>query len=158
MPPGPGMMPPPPPPQRSNKGKVIAIVVGLVVLLGIGGLVAYLNQDDADRASVGDCMKRGKGSTATDAELDKVDCGSSDAEFEVMKRIDGKGTCDQYIPYMKVKGSTSRRIEDVDPSDVDYTLCLKLLKVPGGGDNPIPTPSFSVPTPSFSVPSPDFTP
>jgi hypothetical protein len=79
---------PPPQPPRSGGGwkkRVISIVIGLVVLGGIFAATTYFNRDAANKAKVGDCVQQ-NGSD----DLKVVDCGSSDADFKVVGRVEDK--------------------------------------------------------------------
>jgi hypothetical protein len=79
---------PPPQPARSGGGwkkRVISIVIGLVVLGGVFAATTYFNRDAASKAKVGDCVSQ-EGSD----DLKVVECGSSDADFKVVGRVEDK--------------------------------------------------------------------
>lgn len=83
--------------KKRSRGLVIGLVVGLAVLLlicGIGAVVvialASANADSAENAEVGDCLT---GTTAEELDPDKltkVDCGSAEARFTVVGRVEDK--------------------------------------------------------------------
>lgn len=81
---------PPQQPKRKN-WKLIRSIVIVVVVAGfaIGGYIA--SRDDANTASVGDCMHRGS-SSDTDPDLEVVDCGSAKAQYTVLAKIKGDFT------------------------------------------------------------------
>ncbi|MCF6522196.1 hypothetical protein [Streptomyces sp. JJ36] len=112
--PGGAPVPPAPPAQGGGKKKAIGGIVGGVVVLAlaIGGWIA--GQDDADQAEAGDCVVNNGTSFKPDVEV--VECGTAKAEFEVVEKHDGEGTCDRtkYAEYTETKGS-----------DTLFTLCLK---------------------------------
>ncbi|MFJ8635004.1 hypothetical protein [Streptomyces sp. NPDC093568] len=79
---------PPQQPSRKLSFKTIKnIVIGVVVVTAVvGGYIA--SRDDANTAAVGDCMHRGSTSD-TNPDLEVVDCSSSEAQYEVMAKIEG---------------------------------------------------------------------
>ncbi|MET7679439.1 hypothetical protein [Streptomyces sp. NPDC005423] len=112
---GAGPYAPPVAPKRKISFKVIRTIVVVVIALGvaIGGYIA--NRDDADTAKVGDCMHRGS-SSATNPDLEVVDCGSSKAQYKVVQKKSGtSASCDRtkYSEYTESKDSNS------------FTLCLE---------------------------------
>lgn len=87
---GAGGFPAGPPPQPARRGggwkkRIISIVAGLAVLAAIFGATAYFNRDAADKAKVGDCVSQ-EGSD----DLKVVKCGSSEADFKVVGRVEDK--------------------------------------------------------------------
>ncbi|RLL67844.1 hypothetical protein [Streptomyces sp. Z26] len=107
-------MAPPPVPPRGGKAKKILIGVGVAVALLVAGGAYIAGQDDADQAEKGDCViNRG---TDMSPDVEVVDCSSSDAEYKVAVKHDGKADCDRekYAQYSETKGS-----------DVLFTLCLE---------------------------------
>jgi hypothetical protein len=105
------------PPKKRRTGLIITlVVVGVVVVLGIVGYFVSRKSNPAF-AQVGDCINY---SSNTDVKV--VDCGSGDAEYKVVKRVDG--TAD------------TSACDDVADSDVSlytegsgkqYTLCVSLV-------------------------------
>lgn len=82
-----------PPPSGPNKGKIIKLVVILVaiVAVGIGGFLAF--NKSAASADVGDCIKV-KDASATNADVEKIDCAKPEAVFKVAKKLDSaSATC-----------------------------------------------------------------
>jgi hypothetical protein len=76
------------------RGKVLAVVAAVVVVLGFFALRAVLAGDDTADAKAGDCVasvdvpEDGKSGRASGATL--VDCRSSDAKFSVIGRVEDK--------------------------------------------------------------------
>ncbi|MFJ4810948.1 LppU/SCO3897 family protein [Streptomyces longwoodensis] len=118
-------VPAPQPPRRKVSFKLIKNIVIVLAVLGvaIGSFIA--SRDDADTASVGDCMHRGS-SSSTDPDLEVVDCKSTKAQYVVLAKIKGKYTGD-------VAASTKCEAEAKDFEYVytqsgdgsDFLLCLK---------------------------------
>jgi hypothetical protein len=94
------------PTRKSAVGRII-LRVGLALVAGIIGLAVKdaLFGDKAKDAAAGDCVASSKDVKAkgqTDAEAKVVDCGSADAAFTVMGRVDGETdtnskSCDRYF-------------------------------------------------------------
>jgi hypothetical protein len=110
----PGQVPPPP-----KKNKVVLIVVVLIVVLG-GGYFAYdYFTKSASSAAVGDCIKV-KDDSATNADVEKIDCGKPEAVFKVAKKLDSaSSTCPDDGNYLKYEQSSSR-----SSSSGGFSLCL----------------------------------
>jgi hypothetical protein len=137
----PGVYPPPgapgapmppggvPPKKKSNTRLIVTLVIVAVVV--VVGIVGYFvsRKSNPDNAQVGDCINY---SSNTDVKI--VDCGSQDAEYKVVKRVDGT--------------SSTTACDNVADSDVSlytegggkqYTLCVSLVLKKGdcissGGD------------------------
>ncbi|MYU25473.1 hypothetical protein [Streptomyces sp. SID8352] len=115
---------PPQPARRKLSFKTIKNIVIVVIVVGvaIGGYIA--SRDDADTASVGDCMHRGS-TNDNDPDLEVVDCNSSKAEYEVMAKIKGSyktqlvasTKCEQEAPGFQYTYSQT--------GSGDFLLCLK---------------------------------
>ncbi|SDI53216.1 hypothetical protein SAMN05192558_108408 [Actinokineospora alba] len=111
-----------PPPSGPNKGKTIKLVVILVaiVAVGIGGFFAF--NKSAASADVGDCIKV-KDDSATNADVEKIDCTKPEAVFKVAKKLDSAAaTCptadnSMYLEYEQ----SSRR-----GGSGGFSLCLML--------------------------------
>ncbi|WP_436493468.1 LppU/SCO3897 family protein [Actinokineospora sp. HUAS TT18] len=130
--PFPGQQPPPPfgqQPQQpgfpgaapgqapSGKGKMIKLIAGIVVLLVIGGGAFYFFNKSAASAAVGDCIKV-KSASATDADVEKIDCGKPDAVFKVAKKLDsGSANCPQDSDYLEYEQTGKS-------SSSGFSLCL----------------------------------
>ncbi|NBM19354.1 hypothetical protein [Streptomyces sp. GC420] len=112
-----GPVPPPATPQRSKFKTIKNVVVGIVVVgVVVGGFIA--SRDDADTASVGDCMSIGNPDSATDPDLEVVECGNSKAAYKVVQKKDGaSASCDRtkYAQYTQSGDGPS------------FTLCLEEL-------------------------------
>jgi hypothetical protein len=81
--------PPPPPPaaKPSNKGKIVKIVLGVVVL-GVIATFAIVNWGTApSNSKVGDCIKVNNAS-ATNADVERIDCNDKDAAYKVAVTFD----------------------------------------------------------------------
>ncbi|TPQ20417.1 LppU/SCO3897 family protein [Streptomyces sporangiiformans] len=105
----------PVPPQRPKRGikQYLRIAVVIIALIGAGiGWMA--SRDDANTAKVGDCMSIGNPDSATNPELEVVDCGSSKAAYKVEQKKSDDSGCDRnkYAEYTETGGSS------------DFTLCL----------------------------------
>jgi hypothetical protein len=78
----------PQPPRRSGGGwgkRVGGIVATLLVAGAIFGVNTYLNRDAATKAKVGECVAQESGD-----DLKVVECGSADADFKVVGRVENK--------------------------------------------------------------------
>jgi hypothetical protein len=94
------------PTKKSVAGRLL-LRVGIAVVVLIVGLVVKdaLFGDKAKDAAVGNCIASSKkvtGTDSTDAEAKVVDCGSGDAAFTVVGRVDGETdtdskSCDKYF-------------------------------------------------------------
>ncbi|GIJ69094.1 LppU/SCO3897 family protein [Virgisporangium ochraceum] len=85
---GGGFQPAAPQPPRRGGGwgkRIAGIVATLLVLGGIFAVTTYLNRDAASKAKVGDCVSQ-EGSD----ELKVVECGSAEADFKVVGRVEDK--------------------------------------------------------------------
>lgn len=104
---------PPPAPARNSVLKKVFIGIAAVAAVAIAIGVYISGQDDADQAKKGDCVVNKGSDFKPDVEV--VDCTSSEAEYKVAEKHDGKGDCDRtkYAEYSETKGS-----------DVLFTLCL----------------------------------
>jgi hypothetical protein len=127
-PPG-GSFPPGPAPQPARRGGAgRAIVILVVVLVVVGGLIGagiYLNRDAANKAKVGDCVAQ-QGSD----DLKVVECGSADADFKVVGRVEDKtqteaslGACDAFVD----QGAEQAYWEG-EPGKKGLVLCLAPAK------------------------------
>jgi hypothetical protein len=116
--PPPGAFPPPAPAGKSGGvGNKIKIGIGIVVV-AVGVVFGIINWGTgAASAKVGECIKVNS-SSATDADVEKVDCGSADATFKVGATFDSNtATCPEgdYAEYSQGGRKTA-----------DVTLCLML--------------------------------
>ncbi|MFD9000625.1 hypothetical protein ACFV0T_06530 [Streptomyces sp. NPDC059582] len=83
-------VPPPPAPGRRT-GKKVMRIVGVIVVAVIVGLIKFgigfwASETDAETTSVGSCMHND--GTDSKADLNEVDCSSSDAQYKVVKKFD----------------------------------------------------------------------
>ncbi|MCY1142985.1 hypothetical protein OWR29_33750 [Actinoplanes sp. Pm04-4] len=116
-------------PRKSSVGKIVlGIVVALVVAVGVYALSSMLfGGNDASDAKAGDCISsdeavKDQGTTETGADV--VDCGSSDAKFTVVARVDGEGSteskaCDKFFQPEEVFYVFANSAGD------GYVLCLR---------------------------------
>ncbi|MEU6108493.1 hypothetical protein ABZ853_08835 [Streptomyces albidoflavus] len=86
----PGMPGAAPEPPAKNKKNILRIVGAVIALAVIGG-GWWASQDDAKAAAVGDCMHRGSDDD-NNPDLEVVECGSDQAEYKVLAKIEGKFT------------------------------------------------------------------
>ncbi|MCG8916740.1 hypothetical protein L6E12_13155 [Actinokineospora sp. PR83] len=111
MPPG-----PPPTPPKKSKGRLIGLAIVAVVVVVIGILAVVNLTKSPASADAGDCIKVNNAST-TDADVEKIDCGSAEAVLQVAKKLDSasakcpEGNYQQYTS--EGRGS-------------DFSLCLML--------------------------------
>ena len=108
--------PAPMPPQRPKRSvKTYLRIAGFVIIICVAVGSWWASRDDADTASVGDCMSIGNPGNTTDPDLEVVDCSDSKARYKVVERKDGVGGgCDRtkYSEYRETGGGDS------------FTLCL----------------------------------
>ncbi|MEU5695777.1 hypothetical protein [Actinosynnema sp. NPDC020468] len=105
---------------RGAKLLIAAVVVGVVGIV-VAGLIA--NATGPSGADPGECVRVNR-VTVTDADVDKVDCGSADAAFKVAANLDsGTDSCPSgdYSEYSERGGRRSD----------GYKLCLMLNAAPG---------------------------
>lgn len=109
-------------PKKSNTPRIImAVVIVAVVVLGI--VLYFVNRgSDPDYAEVGDCIQY-----SSDTDVNVVDCTSSDAEYKVVKRVDG--TSDQDACTSVADSDVSLFTES--GNDKQYTLCVSLVLAEG---------------------------
>ncbi|MER5599353.1 hypothetical protein [Streptomyces sp. NPDC002265] len=83
-------LPPPPAPAKRAGKKVLRIVGAIAVFVIIGlikfGIGFWASETDAETTSVGACMHND--GTDNNADLNEVDCSSSDAQYKVVKKFD----------------------------------------------------------------------
>jgi hypothetical protein len=114
----PGEYPPgQPAKKRGNTRRVLIIVIALAVIAA--GVIVYFitNKNGASSANAGDCIKV-KSASATNADVEKIDCNDNAAVFKVAKKL--SNDTDQcptpdYEKYEQSGGSSS-----------DFALCLML--------------------------------
>lgn len=118
---------PPQQPKRKISFKTIKLVVVVVIAIG-AAITGYISsRDDADTAKVGDCMHRGS-TSATDPELEVVDCKSSKAQYVVLAKVEGtySGTSAQITCDTKAKDT--KYVYTETKSGSDFLLCLNDYK------------------------------
>ncbi|MGP4008053.1 LppU/SCO3897 family protein [Streptomyces sp. 4N124] len=116
---------PPQPSGRKLSFKTIKnIVIGVVVIgVVIGGILA--SRDDANTAAVGDCMHRGSTSDSN-PDLEVVECGSADAEYVVLAKIEGSYTTDAVASSKcEAKAKDFQYVYTESGDGSDFLLCLK---------------------------------
>ena len=106
----------PPTPKKSKKRAIVILVVALVAV-GVIAIMAYVNGKTAPAsAGAGDCIKVNSAS-ASDADVEKIDCTSQDAVYKVGKKLDSTSAdcpSDSYDKYTQSGGGD------------DFALCLML--------------------------------
>ncbi|WP_406726554.1 hypothetical protein WJ438_20530 [Streptomyces sp. GD-15H] len=120
-------VPPPQPPRKIGFKTIknIAIVV-VVATAAIGAFIA--SRDDANTAAVGDCMHRG--STSDDnPDLEVVECNSSEAQYEVLAKIEGSFLTDTLASSKCEAAAKDFQYVYTESGDgKDFLLCLKDYK------------------------------
>ncbi|MFI1164884.1 hypothetical protein ACH4UM_15000 [Streptomyces sp. NPDC020801] len=116
--------PPPVPAKRGGKkalrivGSIVVLIIAAAVKFGIGW---WASESDAETTSVGACMHND--GTENNADLNEVDCSSSQAQYKVVKKFDDtsdqnkcQGVADAPVWYVQSGGGH------------DVVLCLKETK------------------------------
>ncbi|MFJ1703305.1 hypothetical protein [Kitasatospora sp. NPDC088346] len=77
------------PPKKRRAGRILLVLLGVVVLL-VAAVVAigYVVKDDPSVAQVGNCVHNSGSDTKPDVSI--VDCGAANADFKVLKVVQGK--------------------------------------------------------------------
>ncbi|MFJ5260652.1 hypothetical protein ACIQAC_09330 [Streptomyces sp. NPDC088387] len=112
---------PPEQPRRKIGFKTIKniVIAVIVVSVAVGAFIA--SRDDADQAAVGDCLKS---SSSSSDEMEVVECSSSEAEVEVLKKVDGNfSSITAETECRKVEEATSFYAQTGDGAE--FLLCLK---------------------------------
>ncbi|MFI1354996.1 hypothetical protein ACH4TV_15710 [Streptomyces sp. NPDC020898] len=110
-------VPPPAPAKRFGK-KLLRFGVFIAIAIAIGLGKWYFNQSDAETTSVGACMHNDGSDTSAD--LNEVDCTSSDAQYKVVQKFDNTSDAD------KCEAVTEATISYYQQgSSHDVVLCLK---------------------------------
>jgi hypothetical protein len=93
------------------------VILGLLIPVAVLALIVFANLNSTSNADVGQCVQN-KG-TSTNPNVKVVDCGSADAEYKIVGKIDDSTDdtqCEQFAgseaSYVYERGSTK------------YTLCL----------------------------------
>lgn len=108
--------PPGTPVKKSGKRKWVIALVVLAVLVAGGFAVRYFTRNSASQAEAGDCIKVNSAS-ATNADVEKIDCNDKIAVFKVAKRL-GNDTDSCPTPDYEKYTQTG--------SGSDFALCLML--------------------------------
>ncbi|CAL9648131.1 hypothetical protein SUDANB95_06504 [Actinosynnema sp. ALI-1.44] len=115
--PGQAQFPPPPEQKTSTGAKVLIAVVALgIVGVVIAGLIA--SKDSPGGAEAGDCIKVNSVSVS-DADVEKIDCGSPEAAFKVAVNLDSSTKACPTGDYSEYRDSGGRRSDG-------FKLCLTL--------------------------------
>ncbi|RPF34821.1 hypothetical protein [Streptomyces sp. TLI_185] len=117
----------PPQPSRKLSFKAIRIIAVIVIAI-VAAIVGVINgQDDADTAKVGDCMHRGS-SDDSHPDLEVVKCDSSQAQYIVLAKINGKYS-ETEANAKCVAASKDFQYSYTESGDSsDFLLCLKDYK------------------------------
>ncbi|MFF8031384.1 hypothetical protein [Streptomyces sp. NPDC016626] len=125
----PGFPPPgaPVPPQQGRKlsFKTIKNIVIVLIVAGvaIGGYIS--SRDDANTASVGDCMHRGS-TDDNNPDLEVVDCANAKAEYEVLAKIEGSFLTETLASSKCEAEAKDFQYTYTESGDgKDFLLCLK---------------------------------
>ena len=86
-----------PPAKQPHRVGRLALRIGLALIVGLGvfAIQSFLFGDKTRNAAVGDCVATGEAAPEprhTEAEI--VDCGSGDAQFTVVGRVNGQAAAD----------------------------------------------------------------
>lgn len=154
--------PPPPGAKPSNKGKIIKIVLGVVVV-GVIATFAIINWGTSPASSkVGDCIKV---IDTASADVEKVDCNDPDAAYKVAFTSDDSGSkCpdndkSNYVSYTEtgkgdlllcltlnakegecyIKGNADKKVACTDPK-----ATFKVTKILTGTTDPTGCPEGTV--------------
>ncbi|GAA0218032.1 hypothetical protein GCM10010492_14860 [Saccharothrix mutabilis subsp. mutabilis] len=115
--PGQAQFPPPPEQKTSTGAKVLIAVVALgIVGVVVAGLIA--SKDSPGGAEAGDCIKVNSVSVS-DADVEKIDCGSPEAAFKVAVNLDSSTKACPTGDYSEYRDSGGRRSDG-------FKLCLTL--------------------------------
>jgi hypothetical protein len=119
---GPATMPPQQRPRKSFKSilRVAGAIVGLIVI--VGGW--YASRDDANTASVGDCMHRGS-QDDNNPDLEVVDCTSSKAQYTVLAKIKGNFGETEANSKCEAEAKDFQYVYTESGDGEDFLLCLK---------------------------------
>ncbi|MFJ8081616.1 hypothetical protein ACIQ6Y_13475 [Streptomyces sp. NPDC096205] len=114
--------PVPPPAQGKPFSKKLLRIGGFIVIAIIIAVVKWqMGKTDAETTAVGDCMHN-KGSM-TSADLETVDCSSTDAQYKVIEKFDDTSDTD------KCNTVTGTEIAYYQTGDGhNLVLCLKEVK------------------------------
>jgi hypothetical protein len=113
---------PPPAPAPKRFSKMLLRIGGFVVIAIIIAVVKWqMGKTDAETTAVGSCMHN-KG-TMSQADLETVDCSSSDAQYSVIGKFDDTSDTDKCDT---VKGTEIAYYQVGDGHDL--VLCLKEIK------------------------------
>jgi hypothetical protein len=102
------------PVKRSKKKLWITLGIVLAILVGGGAWAVVAGQKSPANADKGDCIKVNSAS-ATDADVEKIDCGDKVAVFKVAKRLGNDTDNCPEGPYQKYEQSGRGS---------DFALCL----------------------------------
>ncbi|MBD0841042.1 MULTISPECIES: hypothetical protein [unclassified Streptomyces] len=118
---------PPEAPRRKLSFKTIKNIVIVLAVIGVavGGYIASRN--DANTAAVGDCMHRGS-SDDNNPDLEVVDCSSSDAQYEVLAKIEGTFSGLTAETKCEAKTKEFQYVYTQSGDGGDFLLCLKDYK------------------------------
>ncbi|MET9731796.1 hypothetical protein ABZZ79_14415 [Streptomyces sp. NPDC006458] len=119
--PGQGAPVPPPAPAKRFSKKLLRIAGFIVIAIIIAVLKWQFGKTDAETTSVGACLHN-KGSM-TQADLETVDCTSSNAEYKVIEKFDDTSDTDKCNT---VKETEVAYYQTGEGHDV--VLCLKAVK------------------------------
>jgi hypothetical protein len=81
----------PVPPQPSGRKLSFKTIKNIVIVVAVAGIAIggwITSRDDANTASVGDCMHRGS-TNDNNPDLEVVECSDAKAQFKVLAKIEG---------------------------------------------------------------------
>lgn len=122
----------PPYPGETKKGgrRLLIVALFVLVLVVIGGLrFALANRGDNTKdAKAGDCLSAAKDPSqgqVTKTTADVVDCGSADAKFTVVARVEGESDVESDACTKYFKAGENFFVYASKGGGSDYLLCLR---------------------------------
>jgi hypothetical protein len=117
----PGQLGQPEQPKKKSQAKSwIAAIIVLAVIAGIGW---FIGQSSPDRAVVGDCVKQ-----TGDNSVKVVDCGSGDAQYKVVGRVEDKSAISASLSACREFKDTDKTYWYGEQGKNGTVLCLADLK------------------------------
>lgn len=93
------------------------VILGLLLPVAIVGAIFFAYHDDPQFADAGDCVHNSGSEFFPDVSV--VDCGSADADFEVLTRIDNTTDTSKCDSFARTQAAYRE-----ETGDTKYVLCL----------------------------------
>jgi hypothetical protein len=71
---------------RHTGRRLVVLAASVAVVAGVVAVWLYLTRNEPGRAGEGDCIQVNR-ATATDAEVERIGCGTSEAAYKIGKRL-----------------------------------------------------------------------